>query len=96
LLSCAAGALEYRFAARLAAASGRDVLAAQSDLFVSLDGPGGAEVLTTDGVSWLLFTPEGSVWDTVNDEVDGELHPIDGFTATDGLRPPGRHGRPVR
>jgi hypothetical protein len=93
LLSCAAGALPDGFAHQFAVASGRDVLAPQSDLFISLDGSA-AQLMTVDGDSWLLFTADGSVWDTVNDEVEGRAHPIDGFTADDlsAVRAPGRDG----
>jgi hypothetical protein len=93
LLSCASGALPDGFAHRFAVASGRDVLAPQSDLFISL-ADSAAQLMTVDGDSWLLFTADGSVWDTVNDEVEGRAHPIDGFTADDlsAVRAPGGDG----
>ena len=93
LLSCAAGALPDGFAYRFAVESHRDVLAPQTDLFISLDGSA-AQLMTVDGDSWLLFTADGSMWDTVNEDIDGQAHPIDGFTADDPsmVRPPDADG----
>ncbi|MGC4856348.1 OTU domain-containing protein [Micromonospora sp. DT4] len=80
--SCAAGAGNGGFAAKLAdALEDRDVLAPQGDVWVGANITGGLS--TWQGKSWRLFVPGGSDgegWDVVNDPVDDGL-PFDGITA---------------
>ncbi|MFG1881394.1 hypothetical protein [Micromonospora sp. NPDC049102] len=80
--SCAAGADDGGFAARLAdALEDRAVLAPQGDVSVGANIPGGLS--TWQGTSWRLFVPgesSGEDWDVVNDP-EGDGRPFDGITA---------------
>ncbi len=65
-------------------APGRDVLRASAGLFYNLGDPAGGP-RSDGGEPWSLFVAGGvgGGWDTVNDEVGGEVHPLGAFAAVD-------------